>query len=86
MHQGFIKPAWAEVPILQGLIIELINFISRKVTGGQEAYGFVFSEELKNRNLNNNQFLTIIYRAFFDRLADKLNFCIKSNLPNSCKI
>ena len=45
--------------------------ISRKATGGQEAYGFVFSEELKNRNLNNNQFLTIIYRAFFDRLADK---------------
>jgi hypothetical protein len=60
--------------------------ISRKVTGGQEAYGFVFSEELKNKNLNNNQFLTIIYRAFFDRLADKLNFYIKSHLPNSCKI
>jgi hypothetical protein len=60
--------------------------ISRKVTGGQEAYGFVFSEELKNKNLNNNQFLTIIYRAFFDRLADKLNFYIKSHLPNSYKI
>ena len=44
--------------------------ISRKVTGGQEAYGFVFSEELKNRNLNNDQFLVIMYRAFFDRPAD----------------
>jgi hypothetical protein len=53
------------------LIIGLINLISRKVTGGQEAYGFVFSEELKNRNLNNNQFLTVMYRAFFDRPADK---------------
>jgi hypothetical protein len=50
--------------------------ISRKVTGGQEAYGFVFSEELKNRNLNNNQFLTIIYRAFFNRLADKSIFLL----------
>jgi hypothetical protein len=60
--------------------------ISRKVTGGQEAYGFVFSEELKNRNLNNNQFLTVMYRAFFDRPADKLNFCIKSRLPSSRKI
>ena len=45
--------------------------IFKKVTGGQEAYGFVFSEELTNRNLNNNQFLKIIYRAFFDRLADE---------------
>ena len=45
--------------------------ISRKVTGGQEAYEFIFSEELKNRNLNNNQFLTVTYRAFFDRPADK---------------
>ena len=60
--------------------------ISRKVTGRQEAYGFVFSEELKNRNINNNQFLTLMYRAFLDRLADKLNFCIKSRLPNRCKI
>ena len=31
-------------------------------------------EELKNRNLNNYQFLTVMYRAFFDRPADKLNF------------
>jgi hypothetical protein len=71
LHQGFIKPAWTEVPILQGLIIGLINLISRKVTGGQTSYGFVFSEELKNKNLNNNQFLTVMYIAFFDRLADK---------------
>jgi peroxiredoxin len=46
------------------------NLISGKVTGGQAAYGFVFSEELKNRNLNNDQFLAIMYRAFFDRPAD----------------
>ncbi|MFZ3386096.1 MAG: DUF4214 domain-containing protein [Candidatus Hydromicrobium sp.] len=46
------------------------NLISGKVTGGQAAYGFVFSEELKNRNLNNDQFLVIMYRAFFDRPAD----------------
>jgi len=46
--------------------------ISRKVTGGQTAYGFVFSEELKNKNLNNNQFLTVMYRAFFDRPLTKV--------------
>lgn len=46
------------------------NLISGKVTGGQAAYGFVFSEEFKNRNLNNDQFLVIIYKAFFDRPPD----------------
>ena len=46
------------------------NLISGTVTGGQAAYGFVFSEELKNRNLNNDQFLVIMYKAFFDRSAD----------------
>src|SRR5450830_740031 len=46
------------------------NLISGKVTGGQAAYGFVFSEELNNRNLNNDQFLVIMYKAFFDRPAD----------------
>jgi hypothetical protein len=46
------------------------NLISGKVTGGQAAYGFVFSEELKNRNLNNDQFLVMMYKAFFDRPPD----------------
>src|SRR5450830_1799043 len=46
------------------------NLISGKVTGGQAAYGFVFSEELNNRNLNNDQFLVIMYKVFFDRPAD----------------
>jgi hypothetical protein len=46
------------------------NLVSGEISGGQAAYGFVFSEELKNRNLNNDQFLTLLYKAFFDRPAD----------------
>jgi Host cell surface-exposed lipoprotein. len=46
------------------------NLLSGKMTGGQVAYGFVFSDELKNRNLNNDQFLVVMYKAFFDRTAD----------------
>ncbi|MCL5772530.1 MAG: DUF4214 domain-containing protein [Actinobacteria bacterium] len=57
-------------PDAAGLDNWVSNLISGKVTGGQAAYGFVFSEELKNRNLNNDQFLAIMYRAFFDRPAD----------------
>ena len=57
-------------PDPDGLANWVNNLISGTVTGGQAAYGFVFSEELKNRNLNNDQFLVIIYKAFFDRPAD----------------
>ncbi|MCE5328896.1 hypothetical protein LLG07_00965 [bacterium] len=37
-----------------------------KVSGGQAAYGFIFSEELTARNLNNDEFLAVMYEAFFD--------------------
>ena len=57
-------------PDPDGLANWVNNLISGTVTGGQAAYGFVFSEELKNRNLNNDQFLVIMYKAFFDRPAD----------------
>ncbi|MEI7615929.1 MAG: DUF4214 domain-containing protein, partial [Actinomycetota bacterium] len=57
-------------PDPDGLANWVNNLISGTVTGGQAAYGFVFSEELKNKNLNNDQFLVIMYKAFFDRSAD----------------
>src|SRR4030042_3717884 len=59
------------------------NLISGEVTGGQAAYGFVFSEELKNKNLNNDQFLVIMYRAFFDRPADAGGYSNWMGLLNS---
>ena len=57
-------------PDSAGLNSWVNNLISGKITGGQAAYGFVFSDELKSKNLNNDQFLVLMYKAFFDRPAD----------------
>ena len=46
------------------------NLITGRVSGGQAAYGFVFSEELISKNLDNDKFLTVMYKAFFDRPSD----------------
>jgi len=59
------------------------NLISGRVSGGQAAYGFVFSEELINRNLNNDQFLVIMYKAFFDRPSDPGGYANWMGLLNS---
>ncbi|MHB1334867.1 MAG: DUF4214 domain-containing protein [Candidatus Humimicrobiaceae bacterium] len=53
-----------------GLDYWVNNLASGEISGGQAAYGFVFSEESINRNLNNNQFLTLLYKAFFDKPDD----------------
>ena len=39
----------------------------KKITWGKAAYGFVFSNELKKRNINNQEFVTILYRAMLNR-------------------
>ncbi len=45
--------------------------INRKeYTLEQVAYGFVFSDECKNMNLSNEDFVKMLYRGFFDREAD----------------
>ena len=40
------------------------------MAGADVAYGFVFSDEFINRNTTNADFVTILYRAFFDREPD----------------
>ena len=39
-------------------------------SGGSVAQGFIFSQEFKNKNLNDNDYVEYLYRAFFDRSAD----------------
>ena len=39
-------------------------------TGTDVAYGFVFSDEFIQRNVSNSEYLTILYRAFFNREPD----------------
>ncbi len=44
------------------------------ITGGAATKSFFLSDEFKNRNTNNSQFLTILYKAMFDREPDTGGF------------
>lgn len=49
-----------------------VDIISnREITGAQAAYGFIFSDEFKNKNLNDGAYVDILYRTLFDRTADE---------------
>lgn len=39
--------------------------------GAGLAYGFIMSDEFKNKNLSNNDYVTTLYRTFFDREPDE---------------
>lgn len=43
-------------------------------TGADVAKGFIFSAEFTEKNYNNETFVTILYRAFFDREPDSAGF------------
>ena len=47
---------------------------SRAQTGAQAAYTFGTSDEMKNRNVSDEEFLRIIYRTFFNREPDADGF------------
>ena len=59
------------------------NLVTGKVSGGHAAYGFIFSEELINQNLNNDEFLVVMYKAFFDRPSDPGGYANWMGLLNS---
>ena len=56
-----------DTPGLEGWINAVLN---GSISGADVAYGFVFSQEFINRNTSNEEFVTILYRAFFDREPD----------------
>jgi len=45
-----------------------------RLTGADVANGFVFSNEFVDRNVDNDTYLNILYRAFFDRAPDSGGF------------
>ena len=59
------------------------NLVTGRVSGGEAAYGFIFSEELINRNLSNDEFLVVMYKAFFDRPSDPGGYANWMGLLNS---
>lgn len=47
------------------------QLVSGRKSGGEIARNFMDSEEFSRRNLNNEQFLRVLYRVFFGREADQ---------------
>ncbi|HEY4696101.1 MAG TPA: DUF4214 domain-containing protein [Candidatus Hydromicrobium sp.] len=45
-------------------------------TGADVAEGFIFSQEFKEKNLSNEAFVTILYRAFFNREPDASGYSV----------
>jgi subtilisin family serine protease len=56
-----------DTPGLNGWVLALSN---GALYGADVANGFIFSQEFINRNTSNEEFVTILYRAFFDREPD----------------
>ncbi|MBO7449380.1 MAG: DUF4214 domain-containing protein [Clostridiales bacterium] len=59
---------------------ELYNFHQ---TGAQVAQGFIFSQEFKDRNTSNEEFVTILYNTFFGRDPETDGFNYWVGLLNS---
>lgn len=54
-----------------GLQVWADNLLGLVQTGADVAYGFVFSQEFLEKNTSNEDYLTILYKAFFDRQPDQ---------------
>lgn len=50
------------------------NNIQNGMSGEDCAYGFVFSQEMTNRNLTNDQYVRILYNAFLGRECDPVGY------------
>jgi hypothetical protein len=57
-------------PDAPGLSHWVNGLIDNSLCGAEVAYGFVFSREMLDKNLSDEAFLLILYRAFFDRDPD----------------
>ena len=60
-----------DAPGLEGWVNALI---AGSLSGADVANGFIFSQEFINRNTTNEDFVTTLYRAFFDREPDDAGY------------
>ncbi len=70
----FYETCLSRGPDAAGLTSWVNALVSKRHSGADIANGFVNSQEFKNRNLSNTDFVNIMYRAFFDRAADPSGF------------
>ncbi len=70
----FYQQCLGRNPDQPGLDSWVDNLLNGSQSGSDVAYGFVFSDEFVNRNTTNEDFVTILYRAFFDRDPDAAGY------------
>lgn len=57
-----------------GLAFWTGSLLNHDLTGADVARGFIFSNEFIEKNMSSENFLLILYRAFFDRAPDPTGF------------
>ena len=79
----FYQQCLGRMPDPTGLHNWVDNLHTGKQTGCDAAYGFVFSDEFQNRNVSNDEFVKIMYKAFFNRDPDPTGYNTWMNDLNS---
>ena len=75
---NFVKRFYSEILGREadalGLTDWIIKLSTGVATGSDLAFGFIFSTEFLNKNIDNTTFLNVLYKAFFNREADNSGF------------
>ena len=66
----FYQECLSREPDSEGLSGWVNYLVTGQLSGAGVAYGFVFSQEFIARGVSNEEYLTILYRAFFNREPD----------------
>lgn len=61
-------------PDAQGHDYWVNRIINDGLPGDEVAYGFIFSDEMINKNLSNEEYVTVLYNAFLGRSPDQAGF------------
>ena len=70
----FYQQCLSREPEQAGLDAWANALLDGSLSGADVAYGFIFSQEFINRNTSNEDFVTILYRAFLNREHDSAGF------------
>lgn len=58
----------------EGVYYWAYRMANYECTGTEAAYGFFFSDELVNQNISDSEFITRMYRTFFNREPDQAGY------------
>lgn len=79
------RVALGREPENEGLYFWCDNLARKRLSYREVAEGFVFSAELNSKNLNNEQFVKVLYRLYLDREAEPEGLKFWVNLLNEGK-